>query len=46
MAITFYLAQCALQSKASTLVTRNEKDFRKANISVMTPGQALAVVGK
>jgi predicted nucleic acid-binding protein len=38
--------QCAIQSKASILVTRNEKDFRKASISVMTPKQVLAVLGE
>jgi len=38
--------QCALQSKSTVLVTRNEKDFRKTSISVMTPEQVLAVVGK
>jgi predicted nucleic acid-binding protein len=36
--------QCAIQSKATILVTRNEKDFRKSSISVMTPKQVLAII--
>lgn len=36
--------QCAIQSRATILVTRNEKDFRKSSISVMTPKQVLAII--
>lgn len=35
--------QCAIQSKASILVTRNDKDFKRSSISVMTPKQVLAM---